>query len=803
MDPLSQLPLECLQHILRTLDDDDSLDSLANLLTMSKYFASVVLPFLYRDPYRLIFHQNKQRYLTGHKNTTYELLTRTLLGRLPITSLPKPLVLALTTSPVAPGTSTTTYSTTTIDPVGSSAVSSLFDYLAHIRHFSTPGQDVWEQTLLTTDLLPHQLAYIQSDEFDQIYQSQPFATTYAAYFRTKNKLLEKYYRTIINLDALWCLADPILEQLQSFTIPVRLIKRYRELISRFKSLESIQFAMSQMFEEPFYSDKSTGLSRPPNDEVLLDMVEFVLEHSRLFKDQLKFIGCFDSGVWDWMDWSSIDCMELDFFRQLPPMDKPTRLDKDNWRRFSAHPQSTDLAHVREFSSSAVQESWQDIICNNQSILQRCRSLNRLDLLNFRAGAFKWAVQEKRELGWTGRVASAVKSDGGQGVLVLKEEGLETRQTHSLVPLERVYIKQQLIKSGDDIDDIAFAFNQTLKHFEVSAQPPFLRNRSKLIHVGRGWVDLPALTLLNLEVDSDHLVLEPRLLTHCPNLKFLVLSDMSRAYQCKDVAPCLPTSLEQLGSLQLNGWPALAFDPATLSSTTRLEIMKIRVQPWRVESSDPMKGYIPPVEELNESYGIQNESAATPIGSVLTIIRPRWTWDWELPLLTQLHLSSEFAYLFKFKVLYGCPALEQLHLDISSTSPREHTRVISDSDLVASISNIKAVNRLLLPSLSFLSLSGEWVVEDGIMHRLLTEVFPGIKELYLSWWNITTLESLFEVFRAVPQQFDSSVFVSISKPSPDDMTSLRISENPLSENAEGCFDVNIVSECGSSRYFILK
>ncbi|KAG0273144.1 hypothetical protein BGZ95_011041, partial [Linnemannia exigua] len=459
MDPLSRLPLECLQHILQVLDHDDSLTTLANLLTMNKYIASVVLPYLYRDPYRLAFHEEKRGYdLQWYRTTTYESLTRMLLGRLPAVSLSKGLTLALTIDPAESST-----------PIAKSSL----DYLAHIRHFSTPAQDSWEHHLLTTEMPLHQLSYIQSDEFDQIYQSQPFTPSYAAYYRTKEKLIQKYYRTVICLDALWCLPDPILEQLQSFTIPVRYIKRYRETVGRFRSLESIQFAMSQAFDEPFYSDTDAGIKRPHNDQVLQDMVQFVLEHLRIFKGQLKSIRCFDDGVWNWMDWKSIDRMELDFFRLLPPIDKPTHIGKNNWRRFSAHPQSTDVTQVQEFSSKAMHESWQDIIPNNQSILQRFRSLKRLDLSDFLAGTFDWAVQEKRELEWAGGIMTSDINQVGRGSLASGEAQLPAHRIHCLVPLERVYIKRQTVTCVNDIDDIAFAFSETLKRFWVSADLPLL------------------------------------------------------------------------------------------------------------------------------------------------------------------------------------------------------------------------------------------------------------------------------------------------------------------------------------------
>ncbi|KAF9546199.1 hypothetical protein EC957_009937 [Mortierella hygrophila] len=109
-------------------------------------------------------------------------------------------------------------------------------------------------------------------------------------------------------------------------------------------------------------------------------------------------------------------------------------------------------------------------------------------------------------------------------------------------------------------------------------------------------------------------------------------------------------------------------------------------PWRSEfDGHPRREFTPPVEELNQSYGIQDGSPArltTPATDFeLNITRPRWTWDRHLPLLTYLHLTSEFAYLFEFKFLQGCPVLKTLWLDIRSTITGEHIGVNSEAELV--------------------------------------------------------------------------------------------------------------------------
>ncbi|KAF8935447.1 hypothetical protein BGZ47_009927 [Haplosporangium gracile] len=41
---------------------------------------------------------------------------------------------------------------------------------------------------------------------------------------------QEYYRITTRLDAFWCLADPVLEQLKSFAIPMSHIKQYHKII---------------------------------------------------------------------------------------------------------------------------------------------------------------------------------------------------------------------------------------------------------------------------------------------------------------------------------------------------------------------------------------------------------------------------------------------------------------------------------------------------------------------------------------------------------------------------------------------
>ncbi|KAG0200850.1 hypothetical protein BGX33_010744, partial [Mortierella sp. NVP41] len=165
-------------------------------------------------------------------------------------------------------------------------------------------------------------------------------------------------------------------------------------------------------------------------------------------------------------------------------------------------------------------------------------------------------------------------------------------------------------------------------------------------------------------------MDRHLLDRCPNLKSIRVADaydkLSMGYRCQDIVPSLSIQRPNLGTLDLIGRSALRFHPAIFDSTVRLSSLTLTVSRF-----DEDICFIPPVEELDRSYGLQGESPTEPVATnqdegqaAPTIIRPSWTWDWDLLQLTRLSLTSEFAYRFEFKMLQGCPSLKSLHLDLT-------------------------------------------------------------------------------------------------------------------------------------------
>ena len=789
MDSLSHLPIECLQHILQNLFDSGSLSTLARLLTMNKHIASVTLPYLYRNPYHLILNCGRP---FGLKKKAGELLTRTLLGCLPLATLPKALVLALTTDRRYPPPPTT---------------ASPLDYLAHVRHLNMDNSFSLTMgcSVVDRNIPPEQLAYIRTEEFKNRYRSNQFINHSS--FDNNRDILQHFFHVVLRQEAVWCLAHPILEQLQSFTIPfMSTIKQYHEVVDRLRSLVTIRFDMSVYYD--WYGQEFPPRKGSYNDVVTQDMVRFVQAHALVCKGRLKSVVCLEFLQYSMLGHEYAEVIRRDIYQLLPPLSKPTRLTKENWAQFSAHPESTDLTRVREFDSGGMPTWWKDIIFNNRSSLQRCRALERLNVDNIHAGAFKWAVQEKRNSDGTGRSIAIGSSHGHRGTLMLEETAPPLHQTCGLVPLERVNIRYFTAPDTGDINDIFFAFSHSLKDVRIGGQGPMSSNIPKLIPLGQGWIDLPILTCLRLNLWSNRLVVDSQALSRCPNLTVLQLRDLTLEYSCQDIVPCPPAHLDQLDFLRLSGWPALTFDPATLSSATRLTYLSIQVRPWCYDYADQPPSFIPPVEELDRSYGFQSELASNTDDWMLEMVRPWWTWDWHLPLLTSLSLSSEFAFLFEFKMLSGCPALITMTLDIRSSTSEAHIRWITDEDLwittddntnvkdfsdqPSSPSSQPTTEFFCAPALTQLELNGEWVIENDIMPDFLTGMFPRVTEVYLNGWtSTTTVESLFELFRAMPSRYDEFVSLYISDISQEDMDRLGIVYyNEDKDDRTGALAVNI-------------
>ncbi|KAF9136030.1 hypothetical protein BGW39_007993 [Mortierella sp. 14UC] len=560
-------------------------------------------------------------------------------------------------------------------------------------------------------------------------------------------MTHRCYQILFFQEASWALAQPVLEQLQSLTIPYSTIGRYLESPSMFRleRLERVHFIFDVLWE-----DDEQG------KDGLIPMVKFVQEHTRLFPGVLKSVTSSDASLWDSEDYgSTVKCpasVQIEINRMLPALRIPTSLATiTSLLQLLAHPDTTDLSRVEELGDPNYldENMWALFKDSQQHILQRCRALRRLDTEPLGQDCFKWALEEKR-------LAEQIRQDAlSRGVdRMVKDMERMSHELESwregLIPLEEFRITSFEGAVMDEVDNAAIAFNYTLKSInayyygriegEYEVLTSFDKNRT--LRIGKGWDILPALTDLTVQIGVRGLALDPLFYSHLPNVVSVELEDNVREYRYEDlVSTCLPARLPKLKSLTLQGLSALNFHPATLHSTTQLNNLSLTGNNYcdRDDDNSYYHGiedrdeffhpfcFIPPVEELNRSYGIQDDSTSTSIPPAL--MRPKWTWDWHLPHLVSLTLASEFAYLFEFHMLHDCPALKDLELEMR-TATRSHSRIITSTDMYTPNGDA-----IILPALTKLRLHGPWEFTDlTFVKQFLAGMFPSLESLSAFDWT---------------------------------------------------------------------
>ncbi|KAF9118962.1 hypothetical protein BGW39_000706 [Mortierella sp. 14UC] len=258
------------------------------------------------------------------------------------------------------------------------------DYLSYIRYLN---MEIWAIDMEMIWPYRGVCQYPVGFE-DYVARSHANELQHDPHFR---RSLRKYYHTLLYQEAVWALANPILEQLQSLYIPVSDTRRYLNAISRLSRLEDVQFILKcARAERPRYSEEKKA-AVTYKEETLKLMLEFVQEHARLFPALLKSATFSKGGFWTDLAGGCREATELKIFRILPPVAKLTSLTRSSLPAYLAHPFSTDLSHVKEIILGS-KDRVDDLI----GILQRCPSLKALNIDALGTGSFKWAVEAKRK-----------------------------------------------------------------------------------------------------------------------------------------------------------------------------------------------------------------------------------------------------------------------------------------------------------------------------------------------------------------------------------------------------------------------
>ncbi|KAG0265519.1 hypothetical protein BGZ95_003298 [Linnemannia exigua] len=753
MDPLSRLPPECLECILEFIangNNKQSLASLTALLRVNRYIATVSVAFLYRSPFSGL--------ASAVSTSSYQRnIVCTLLSDISVGNMSKAVALEFNIISIT--------NTEKRDPLPPLPPRPL-NYLCHLRHLDfTMYMFATIMMKVRSRVSRDELAFIQGEEFWKSCPIDRVHPTLLQKCKSRWELAWYFHQMAIYRETVWTLASPILDQLESLTAPLSDIHRYTQVIDHLGRLETLVFILDEVLVYESYGGIFDAASKMRQEEAMLAMIHFVEEHTRLFKGVLKTVNCLERRVFPHVYQSWPSDVRKQIYRLLPPINQPDVINKHNWMRVMSHPTTTDFRHVHDINTKG--DHWKDAVRDYPQFLQRCRSLKRLDVSPVGKGGFEWAIQEKR-------LANLGSSNG-------------------LVPLERVTLRDYN-SSTDEVNDIAFAFSDTLQFLLVCVTLE-VEGPSPTIGIGQGWINMPALTHLNVEARNYQLLVDQMLFAHCPNLFQVSLTDSTTIYRCQDIVPTLPGHLERITNLKLEGWPALAFHPETLRYASELRVLLICASPPYLHTC-----FIPPVEELNRSYGIHEDISQDAIGAGTQesptettfpdmMRRPMWSWDWMLPQLATMTLTGEFAYRFQFHLLRGCPSLTHLTLKMA-TDQDNHVRILTRSDFfmqrttIATFDDIdpttvsassrrrrKAI-RVIAPALISLTISGYWIMDNTVLPLLLHESFSKLREVSIRGSRGFSLEALVDCLRTKAKHI-SRLETSLPEPSMNERMQLGI------------------------------
>ncbi|KAG0210524.1 hypothetical protein BGX33_004841 [Mortierella sp. NVP41] len=146
-----------------------------------------------------------------------------------------------------------------------------------------------------SDLTEKELAFIEGEEFVRMCPVGRMHPACLRYFVNETYVLQCFYKIILYRETIWTLAAPVLDQLESLTIPLSDTHRYHGVIDSLGRLGPIQFILDELFDNGIelnegQVDEPTQLRKA---EAMRAMVQFVEDHARRFQGRLKTVDCPD------------------------------------------------------------------------------------------------------------------------------------------------------------------------------------------------------------------------------------------------------------------------------------------------------------------------------------------------------------------------------------------------------------------------------------------------------------------------------------------------------------------------------
>ncbi|KAF9307812.1 hypothetical protein BG003_000169 [Podila horticola] len=267
MDPLSlsRLPPECLQRILHCVAlQDDYVITLYALLRTSKDISASALPYLFSDFYKIYNGKHGWGASMAPRQRYTRFLLRSALG-----TLPKVVSFAIGFVN-APGS-------TADEP------KSMIDYMACTRHLNLDMIDVNPNIRFPSEApvcypYPHHGQILPTPQFwpptsqfwpptqhfsptqflppslrDEFMPSMPHPPPPVGPFDAYNGIFgfpevrAQFDDSIVYYELCWAIARPVLEQLESLTIPVIDMRRYLDAVHRLGRLRQVRFNLDKSF----------------------------------------------------------------------------------------------------------------------------------------------------------------------------------------------------------------------------------------------------------------------------------------------------------------------------------------------------------------------------------------------------------------------------------------------------------------------------------------------------------------------------------------------------------------------------
>ncbi|KAG0279878.1 hypothetical protein BGZ95_011981 [Linnemannia exigua] len=690
----NKLPVECLERIIHFIISAGGFSRrhpLASLCQVNKCICSITTRFLYHNTHLLFgalpFNQDKNR--------RSRQLLQTLISCIPTQNLHPVVILGLGIDINYHDCNGNNKDTSSPSPSGLNHV-----YLARCLDFMVIKYTDYDVQGNNRDYTTTELDYINRQEFLDMYLTDRKDATCLKDPHSSDHLF-RYYPNVVYREAIWSLAEPIFEQLERLTFLLSDLRRYHNNVDRLKNLKYLSVRFDIVFSCDCCSDTPQDEPRRQRkEETLRLLVQFVKDHVKRFPGRLETVYTYKTDYWEeYQSCPRTVCDEI--YRILPAVYKPDVITAGIWPKVLVHFPTIDFGRV-------LRIKWLPPGIDIQLFLQRCRGLYGIDVHSLVQGCFDWAAREKKDMEIYGQ-GQGQGQDQASAIARVRHQDISSNfpppppqpawLKHGLVKLQDVRLQVCKMPSRD-LDTIATTFGYLLRLMQILDLQVADDAQTIHIHIGRDWPIMPLFFRLELQTLNyqNRLTLDPRLFGRFPCMKYAKIKDET-------------------------------FEDLKLTST-------------RPEGHC----YIPPVDELDGPIGAEVSGSGEERDGILgSILRPRWSWDWHLPNLKELDLTSEFAYRFEFKMLNGCPDLEILRLHMR-TAEGLHTRAISEAHLFVSEVD-GSQERIVAPKLRKLYMNGRWVIENSsVLSQFLGGMFPNLERLVARGWDGVTVGSFAKAIR---------------------------------------------------------